>query len=94
VARTQTAKIQRINMKQTSFLLVLAGGLWLAQKLMAGEQTGYSPPLLYAAEGAHKIIRYGSDGKVTWEYPAEMARDVWALPNHNVLLAAMTLTIE
>ena len=81
-------------MKPTSLLLVLAGGLWLAQTVMAGEQTDHFPPLLYAAEGAHKIIRYGSDGKVTWEYPAEMARDVWALPNHNVLLAAMTLTIE
>jgi hypothetical protein len=47
-------------------------------------QDGF-PPLLYAAEGANKIIRYGSDGNVAWEYPAEMARDVWALPNHNVL---------
>ena len=53
--------------------------------MMAGEQTCHFPPLLYAAEGANKIIRYGSDGKVVWEYPAEMARDVWALPNHNVL---------
>ena len=53
--------------------------------MMAGEQTDHFPPILYAAEGANKIIRYGSDGKVAWEYPAEMARDVWALPNHNVL---------
>ena len=72
-------------MKPTSLLLVLAGGLWLAQTLMAAEQTDHFPPLLYAAEGANKIIRYGSDGKVAWEYPAEMARDVWALPNSNVL---------
>jgi hypothetical protein len=43
------------------------------------------PPFLYAAEGAQKIIRYGSEGKVVWEYPAQMARDVWALPNGNVL---------
>ena len=81
-------------MKPRSLLLVLAGGLWLAKTMLAGEQTGHFPPLFYAAEGAHKIIRYGSDGKVTWQYPAETARDVWALPNHNVLLAAMTLTIE
>ena len=74
-----------ISMKPTSLLLALAGGLWLAQTMMAGEQTCHFPPLLYAAEGANKIIRYGSDGKVVWEYPAEMARDVWALPNHNVL---------
>jgi hypothetical protein len=71
--------------KPTSLLLVLAGGLWLAQTMMAGERTDKFPPFLYAAEGAHKIIRYGSDGNVAWEYPAEMARDVWVLPNHNVL---------
>ena len=49
---------------------------------MAGDKF---PPFLYAAEGVQKIIQYGSDGKVAWEYPAEMARDVWALPNGNVL---------
>jgi len=42
-------------------------------------------PFLYAAEGAKKVVRYGPDGKVAWEYPAEMSRDVWALPNNNVL---------
>jgi hypothetical protein len=70
-----------MNMKPT-LLLVLAGGLWLAQSVRAA---GDVPPLLYAAEGAEKIIRYGTDGKVAWEYPAEMSRDVWALPNNNVL---------
>ena len=72
-------------MKPTSLLLVLAGGLWLAQTVLAGEPTDKFPPFLYAAEGAQKIIRYGSAGKVAWEYPAPMARDVWALPNGNVL---------
>jgi hypothetical protein len=43
------------------------------------------PPFLYAAEGAKKITEYGRDGKVVWEYPAEMARDVWRLANGNVL---------
>lgn len=72
-------------MKPTSLLLVLAGGLWLAQTSLAGEHANKFPPFLYTAEGAQKIIRYGSDGKVAWEYPAEMARDGWALPNKNVL---------
>jgi hypothetical protein len=72
---TRTAKIPRIKMKPTSLLLVLASGLWLAQTMMAGERTDKFPPFLYAAEGAQKIIRYGSDGYVAWEYPAEMARD-------------------
>jgi hypothetical protein len=46
--------------------------------------TGF-PPLLYAAEGAKKIIRYERDGTVAWEYPAEMSRDVWRLAGGNVL---------
>ena len=43
------------------------------------------PPFVFAAEGAAKIIRYAPDGTVAWEYPAEMSRDVWQLPNGNVL---------
>ena len=46
---------------------------------------GAFPPFLYAAEGAKKIIEYGRDGKVAWEFPAEMSRDVWRLANGNVL---------
>ena len=46
---------------------------------------GAFPPLLYAAEGARCIQLYNSAGKVTWEYPAEMSRDVWRLPNGNIL---------
>lgn len=49
-------------------------------------QTNTWPPFLCAAEGAGKIIEYGRNGGVTWEYPAEMSRDVWQLPNGNVLL--------
>lgn len=43
------------------------------------------PPFLYAAEGAGKILRYDKAGKVDWERDAAMSRDVWALPNDNVL---------
>jgi hypothetical protein len=42
-------------------------------------------PLLYAAEGAKKIVEYAKDGTVAWECPAEMSRDAWKLPNGNVL---------
>src|SRR5512133_3130308 len=65
--------------------LVFALSLWLAHTIMAAEQVAKFPPFLYAAEGAGKIIQYGPEGNVVWEYPAEMARDVWALPNGNVL---------
>jgi|GEM_PF-376286 len=41
---------------------------------------------LYAAEGAKTVCIY-DNGKVTWEYPAEMCRDAWRLPNGNVLFA-------
>ena len=71
-------------MNRTS-LLALAGGLWLAQAALAADQVGRFPPLVFAAEGAAKIIRYDRDGKIAWDYPAQMARDVWALPNGNVL---------
>ncbi len=71
-------------MKPVSFL-VFALATWLAQSTLAGEKAAEFPPFLYAAEGAQEIIRYGSEGKVVWEYPAPMARDVWALPNGNVL---------
>ena len=42
-------------------------------------------PLLFAAEGARRILAYGSAGQVVWAYPAEMARDVWRLPDGNTL---------
>ena len=44
-----------------------------------------SPPFLYAAEGSKKILSYDRAGKIAWEYPAGMSRDVWRLPNGNVL---------
>jgi hypothetical protein len=44
-------------------------------------------PLLFAAEGARKILEYDSSGQVVWEYPAEMARDVWRLPDGNTLFS-------
>lgn len=40
---------------------------------------------IYAAEKPGKIIIYDGNGAVAWEYPAEMARDVWRLPGGNVL---------
>lgn len=42
-------------------------------------------PFVYAAEGCTKILRFGADGGVDWEFPAAMARDVWVLPSGNVL---------
>ena len=85
MAIARAVEFPYIKMKPKSLILVLVGGLWLTQTTMAEARGDKFPPFLYAAEGAQKIIRYGSDGKVDWEYPAEMARDVWTLPNHNVL---------
>jgi hypothetical protein len=42
-------------------------------------------PLIFACEGAKKIVIFAHDGSVQWEYPAEMSRDVWRLPDGNVL---------
>ncbi len=42
-------------------------------------------PLLFAAEGSKKILEYDAAGRIVWEYPAEMSRDAWRLPNGNTL---------
>lgn len=63
-------------------LSLLAG---LLRSIQAAPTANTFPPFLYAAEGAKKIIEYGRNGGVVWEYPAEMARDVWRLTNGNVL---------
>lgn len=44
-----------------------------------------APELLFTDEGNGRIVRYDAEGKIVWEYPAEVARDVWMLPNGNVL---------
>ena len=66
--------------------ILLAAGLLLNVAAMAAVgEVRESPPFLYAAEGAKKILSYDRAGKVAWEYPAGMSRDVWRLPNGNVL---------
>jgi hypothetical protein len=42
-------------------------------------------PIVFASEGAKKILIFSQEGKLQWEYPAEMSRDVWRLTNGNVL---------
>ena len=44
-----------------------------------------APFLLYTSEALRKILRFDEKGAVVWEYPADTARDVWQLPNGNVL---------
>jgi len=68
------------------FLQLLTAGILLNVAAMAAEgEVREFPPFLYAAEGANMILSYDSAGKVAWEYPANMSRDVWRLPNGNVL---------
>lgn len=43
------------------------------------------PAMLFTSEAARQIQRYDASGKVVWTYPADTARDVWQLPNGNVL---------
>jgi hypothetical protein len=77
-------KIRNSNMTRT-MLMISAGVLWLAQAAIAAGSSGHFRPCLFAAEGAEKIIRYDADGQVAWEYPAPMSRDVWLLPDGNIL---------
>lgn len=62
-------------------LTLFAGGAWSAGESVPGR----FPPLLYTSEAERKIQRFDGSGRVVWEYPAETARDVWQLPNGNVL---------
>lgn len=56
--------------------------LGLAEESPSG---GSFPPLLFTSESTKRILRYDEKGRVVWEYPADTARDVWQLPNGNVL---------
>ena len=43
------------------------------------------PPFVFACEEAAAILEFDAAGKLAWEYPAPMAREVWRLPNGNTL---------
>lgn len=68
-------------------VLVATLSLLAARADAAGPALAHPPPqgFVYTAEGCAKILRFGADGRVAWECPAPMARDVWVLPNGNVL---------
>jgi hypothetical protein len=63
------------------FLAVFAAGTLSAEEAPSDR----FPALLHTSEREQKIQRYDEAGRVVWEYPAETARDVWQLPNGNVL---------
>ncbi len=66
--------------------LLLAMATSFAGALSADElMPGRFPAFLYTSEVEQKIQRYDESGSVVWEYPAQTARDVWQLPNGNVL---------
>jgi len=65
-------------------MLPFSAALGLLAALASPPQPG-GHPLLFACEGAAKILQFAADGSVQWEYPAEMSRDAWRLPNGNVL---------
>ena len=69
-------------------LALLAAGL--CPTMPAADESKTPPPnsehfLLFAAEGMQKIVVLGRDGSLRWEYPAQMSRDAWRLPNGNIL---------
>ena len=70
------------QMSVWSLFAVLVYGVNVCAQEAAGSGC---PPLLFTSEGLDKIVRYDEAGSVVWEYPADTARDVWQLPNGNVL---------
>ncbi len=57
------------------------------RKLRPEEVDGTPLPydIVYTGESAKQIERYAKDGRIIWDYPAELARDVSLLPSGNVL---------
>lgn len=68
-----------------SLCLLLTSGFLFAQHEQPASLTQDFPPLLFTLENTKKIIRLDKTGTIIWEYPADTARDVWQLPNGNVL---------
>jgi hypothetical protein len=74
-------------MKRGSLVLGMVALVAATGVAAEGPALACPPPrgFAFAAEGCGRILRFGADGRVAWECPAPMARDVWVLPNGNVL---------
>jgi mono/diheme cytochrome c family protein len=72
-------------MSLKNWIWLLLGALAASSDLRAAPAPVAFPPVFYAAESVGKIQRYDERGKVTWDFPAEMARDVQVTTNGNVL---------
>lgn len=70
---------------KATLCFVLITGLLSAEDTKPSATTPPFPPLLFTIESMKKIIRLDTTGAITWEYPADTARDVWQLPNGNIL---------
>jgi len=73
---------QRSPMAAMILVMVLAAG---GQVCAEEPERRAAPFLLYTSESLRRILRFDEKGAVVWEYPADTARDVWQLPNGNVL---------
>lgn len=62
-----------------------AAALALAEGEKAAGRPSPFPEMLFTSEAEKEIQRYDAAGNVVWRYPADTARDVWQLPNGNVL---------
>ena len=74
-------------MKKT-FVLLFASAL--AISIATAAEDTIDRRILFASEGAKKVMILGKDGGIEWEYQAEMSRDAWLLPNGNVLFCYNT----
>ncbi|MDA3926589.1 MAG: hypothetical protein PF904_18025 [Kiritimatiellae bacterium] len=61
--------------------LIICSIFSLALQISAGELR--MVPALFATET--QVVRFDAAGKVVWQTPSGVARDVWQLPNGNVL---------
>lgn len=81
---------QGTNMRKAILLNVLvvsivgAGGA--ERRIVSAEQSSPAPvmkPMLIATET--EVVKFNEHGKIVWRTPSGVARDVWQLPNGNIL---------
>jgi hypothetical protein len=70
---------------KTILCFVLMTAFLSAEENKTSVTTPPFPPLIFTIESMKKIVRLDTTGAIAWEYPADTARDVWQLPNGNVL---------
>ena len=72
-----------IMMRNT--VLSLCVLLFISAAVASAETPAFPYEIVYTDEAGKRIVRYDTGGKIIWEHPAELSRDVERLSNGNIL---------